>query len=247
MAERHVVVTGGARGIGSAILRCLVNTGASGYSIDVINPDDPITGVRYFTADLGSQAEVEQAFSEISQVDVLVNNAGIQRAGLVGMQDPADWRRVIDVNLIGAYECIRCSSPKMPRGASIISIASVAAFIGLPGRSAYAAAKAGLLGMSRALAVEFAPRDITVNAVCPGFIHTAFVDGAIKDGSLNIGSMMERVPLNRMGFVDEIAGAVKFLASEEARYITGQSITVDGGWTIQGINQAPDWLTTQVD
>jgi NAD(P)-dependent dehydrogenase (short-subunit alcohol dehydrogenase family) len=101
--------------------------------------------------------------------------------------------------------------------------------------------------MSRALAVEFAPRDITVNAVCPGFIHTAFVDGAIKDGSLNIGSMMERVPLNRMGFVDEIAGAVKFLASEEARYITGQSITVDGGWTIQGISQAPDWLTTQVD
>jgi NAD(P)-dependent dehydrogenase (short-subunit alcohol dehydrogenase family) len=245
MATRHVVVTGGARGIGEAILRTFINLGASGYSIDAIDPDDAIPGVQYLTADIGSQAEVEQVFAEIPKVDVLVNNAGIQRAGLVGIQDPADWRQVIDVNLIGAYEGIRCALPKMERGASIISIASVAAFIGLPGRSAYAAAKAGMLSMTRALAVEFAPRDITINAVCPGFIHTAFVDGAIKDGSLNLAAMMERVPLNRMGHVDEIASAVKFLASEEARYITGQSITVDGGWTIQGINQVPDWLTTQ--
>jgi 3-oxoacyl-[acyl-carrier protein] reductase len=247
MAARHVVVTGGARGIGDAILRTFVGLGDTGYSIDIVDPDDVISGVHYLTADIGAPSEVERAFAEIPRVDVLVNNAGIQRRGLVGIQDPADWRRVIDVNLIGAYECIRCASPRMHRESSIISISSVAAFVGLPGRSAYSAAKAGLLGMTRALAVELAPRGITVNAVCPGFTRTALYDVSIEDGSLTLASMVERVPLDRLGHVDEIAGAVRFLASADARYITGQSITVDGGWTIQGINQAPDWLTTRPD
>lgn len=245
MEQRHVVVTGGARGIGDTILRTFVASGAVGHSLDAMEPDNLISGVNYLTGDVGLPEDVERMFAAIPRVDVLVNNAGIQRAGLVGTQETSEWRRVIDVNLIGAYDCIRCAYPKMASGGSIISIASVAAFVGLPGRSAYAAAKAGMLGMTRSLAVEFAARSITVNAVCPGFIHTAFVDGAIENGSLNLAAMMERVPLNRMGRTNEIAEAVSFLASDNARYITGQSITVDGGWTIQGLNQVPEWLTTQ--
>jgi len=115
-------------------------------------------------------------------------------------------------------------------------------FIALPGRSAYAAAKSGMLGLMRVLSLELADRGIRVNAVCPGFTRTQIIQQGIENGSLTTDWMLERVPLGRLAETSEIANAVGFLASDDASFITGQSLVVDGGWTIQGINRAPDWL-----
>jgi NAD(P)-dependent dehydrogenase (short-subunit alcohol dehydrogenase family) len=132
----------------------------------------------------------------------------------------------------------------MPEGGAIVSIASTAAFVGMPGRAAYSTAKAGILGMTRVMAVELAPRKVKVNAVCPGFTRTAFVQQGIDDGSLDLDWMMQRVPYRRMAEPGEIAQAVDFLAGERAAYVTGQALVVDGGWTIQVIGEAPDWLAS---
>lgn len=238
-----VVVTGGSRGIGHAILAAFIAEGFAGYSLDLSEPPTPVDGVRYLYADVTNKESVAKAFGQIPQVDCLVNNAGIQRAGLVGQQDAVEWEKVIATNLTGGYLCIREALPLMASGSSIVSIASTAALVGLPGRSAYCAAKAGLISMSRAISIELAPRGIRVNAVCPGFTQTPLVEQALVDGSLNEQTMLERVPMGRLAVPEEIASVVLFLASPAASYITGQAIVVDGGWTIQGVNQVPEWLS----
>jgi 3-oxoacyl-[acyl-carrier protein] reductase len=133
----------------------------------------------------------------------------------------------------------------MPRdgGSSIVHIASTAAQVGLPGRGPYSAAKAGLLALTRVMAVELASVGIRVNAVGPGFTRTGLVDQAIRDGSLNEPWMLERVPMGRLAEPLEIARVVRFLASDEASYVTGQVVFVDGGWIAQGIGKAPNWLS----
>ena len=129
-------------------------------------------------------------------------------------------------------------------GGAIVSIASTAAVVGLPGRGPYCAAKAGILGLTRALALEVAAAKIRVNAVAPGFTRTKFIEQGLADGSLREDWMVARVPMHRLAEVEEIAEAVRFLAGEESSYMTGQSIVVDGGWTVQGLPEAPDWLQT---
>ena len=131
---------------------------------------------------------------------------------------------------------------KRGKGGAIVSIASTAAFVGLPGRGPYCAAKAGILGLTRALALEVAPSKIRVNAVAPGFTRTKFIEQGLADGSLQEDWMVARVPMHRLARVEEIAEAVRFLSGEESSYMTGQSIVVDGGWIIQGIPEAPEWL-----
>jgi NAD(P)-dependent dehydrogenase (short-subunit alcohol dehydrogenase family) len=128
------------------------------------------------------------------------------------------------------------------KGGAIVSIASTAAFVGLPGRGPYCAAKAGILGLTRSLALEVASAKIRVNAVAPGFTRTKLIEQGLKDGSLREDWMVARVPMRRLAQIDEIAEAVRFLAGHESSYITGQAVVVDGGWTIQGIPEAPDWL-----
>ena len=238
------VVTGGARGIGEAIVQALAQDGDTVFSLDLIDPENPVAGATYLHADVADPESVRRAFVQIERLDALVNNAGIQRVGLIGELPHEHWLAVIGTNLTGAFVCNSIAVPMMrkQRSGSIVHIASTGAFVGLPGRGAYCAAKAGLLGLTRVMAVEVATEGIRVNAVAPGFTRTGLVNQGLADGSLEEAWMIERVPMRRLATPAEIAAAVQFLTSEKASFITGQCLVVDGGWTIQGINQAPDWL-----
>jgi NAD(P)-dependent dehydrogenase (short-subunit alcohol dehydrogenase family) len=250
-AGRVAVVTGAARGIGDAIARALVEAGTRVVSLDTLEPADPRRGVRYVAADVSDPESVAEAFADVDRVegrlDVLVNNAGIQRVGLTGQLSFEDWSAVIGTHLTGNFLCcseaVRRMLERGTRGA-IVSIASTAAIVGIPGRGPYCAAKAGILGLTRALAVEVAPAGIRVNAVAPGFTRTQLIQQALDDGSQREDWMLERVPIGRLATPEEIARVVRFLASDDAAYVTGQVIVADGGWTIQGVLRAPDWLVS---
>jgi 3-oxoacyl-[acyl-carrier protein] reductase len=157
-----------------------------------------------------------------------VNNAGVTRDGLAVRMKPADWELVIDTNLQGSFLCIQAVLPTMMRNrwGRIINIASVVGESGNAGQANYVASKAGLIGLTKALAQEMAPRDITVNAVAPGFIDTDMT--AVLSDELKV-KLLAHVPLRRLGRADEIAAAVRFLASDEAGYITGHVLNVNGG------------------
>ena len=242
--SRVVVVTGAGRGIGARIAREFSQLGDDVVGLDLAAPEETVPGVRHVELDVRDPGSVAAAFGTLDRVDVLVNNAGIQRVGLVGRQPVHEWLAVIDTNLNGAYFCAREAVTRMPDGGAIVSVASTAALVGLPGRSAYSAAKAGLLGLTRTMGVELAPRRIRVNAVCPGFTRTALIQQGIDDGSLDLDWMLQRVPFGRLAETQEIARAVQWLASEDASYVTGQAVVVDGGWTVQGIGAVPDWLAS---
>jgi NAD(P)-dependent dehydrogenase (short-subunit alcohol dehydrogenase family) len=249
--ERVAVVTGASRGIGDAIARRLVSEGARVVSLDPAAPAAPREGIRDVEADVSDPASVAAAFASVDaeegSVDVLVNNAGIQRVGLAGKLAFEDWQAVVGVHLTGMWLCCSEAIPRMTaqgRGGAIVSIASVAGFVGLPGRGPYSAAKAGIMGLTRVLATEGAAANVRVNAVAPGYTRTEMLQQALDDGSQQESWMTASVPLDRLGDPDEIARVVCFLAGDGASYVTGQTILVDGGWTIQGIQAAPDWLTT---
>ncbi|HEV3044044.1 MAG TPA: SDR family NAD(P)-dependent oxidoreductase [Roseiarcus sp.] len=251
LSGRVAAVTGGARGIGDAIAARLLIDGASVFALDKAAPSEPRDGVVYLEADVTDPASVAAAFKAIDaaagQIDILVNNAGIQRVGLVGKVSFADWSAVVATHLNGFFLCASEAVPRMVargKGGAIVSIASTAAFVGLPGRSAYCAAKAGILGLTRALSLEVASVGIRVNAVAPGFTRTKFIDQALADGSLQEDWMIARVPMKRLAATEEIANAVRYLAGDEASYVTGQSLVADGGWIVQGIPHAPSWLQT---
>jgi 3-oxoacyl-[acyl-carrier protein] reductase len=241
-----VVVTGGARGIGEAIVQAFAQDGYDAFSLDLIDPEQPVAGATYLRANVADPESVRSAFADIERVDVLVNNAGIQRVGLIGQLAHEDWLSVVGTNLTGAFVCNSIAVPMMREqgSGSIVHIASTAAVVALPGRGAYSAAKAGLLALTRVMAVELATEGIRVNAVAPGFTRTGLVEQALADGSLEDGWMLERVPMGRLATPSEIAAVVHFLASDAATFVTGQCIVADGGWTIQGISQAPDWLAS---
>jgi NAD(P)-dependent dehydrogenase (short-subunit alcohol dehydrogenase family) len=254
LAGRVAVVTGAARGIGDAIAERLLADGAKVFSLDKTAADEPRAGVAYLEADVTDPASVADAFKAIDaqagQVDILVNNAGIQRVGLVGKLSFADWSAVVATHLTGFFLCASEAVPRMAargKGGAIVSIASTAAFVGLPGRGAYCAAKAGILGLTRALSLEVASAGIRVNAVAPGFTRTKLIDQGLADGSLQEDWMVARVPMKRLAATREIANVVRYLAGDEASYVTGQTIVADGGWTVQGIPHAPSWLQTPAD
>ena len=244
-------VTGGARGIGDGIAARLAQDGARVFALDRISPEERREGVTYLETDITSPESVAAAFhtidSQAGQIDILVSNAGIQRVGLIGKISFADFSAVVATHLNGFFLCASEAVPRMVKrgmGGAIVSIASTAAFVGLPGRGPYCAAKAGILGLTRALALEVASAKIRVNAVAPGFTRTKLIEQGLSDGSLREDWMVARVPMRRLAQVDEIAEAVRFLAGRESSYMTGQAIVVDGGWTVQGIPDAPDWLQT---
>ncbi len=250
LSGRVAAVTGAARGIGDAIAARLLADGANVFALDKMRPEELRAGVTYLEADVTDPASVAAAFKAIDaaagQIDILVNNAGIQRVGLVGQISFADWSAVIATHLNGFFLCASEAVPRMVTRSkgSIVSIASTAAFVGLPGRGPYCAAKAGILGLTRALALEVATSGIRVNAVAPGFTRTKFIDQGLADGSLQEDWMLARVPMKRLAATEEIANVVRYLAGDEASYVTGQTIVADGGWTVQGIPHAPSWLQT---
>ena len=243
------VITGAARGIGDAIAARLLEEGAKVFSLDMNGPDEARDGVIYLTADVGSPDSVAEAFGavdrEAGQIDVLVNNAGVQRVALAENMRPEDWHVVLNTHLTGMHLCCAEAIRRMRargKGGAIVSIASAAAIVGIPGRGPYSAAKAGIEGLTRVYATETAAANIRVNAVAPGSTRTKLIEQGLRDGSIRGEWQIERIPMGRLAEPREIADPVVYLASDRASYITGQTLVVDGGWTVQGMVHIAEWL-----
>ncbi|MFY9264607.1 MAG: 3-oxoacyl-ACP reductase FabG [Solirubrobacterales bacterium] len=239
-ARRVALVTGASRGIGRAIARRLASDGhdvAITYSADADGAGETAKlveaeGARcvILQADVRDVASIESAFAEIDArlgpVAVLVNNAGVRRDGLAVRLTDEQWSETIDANLTGAFNCSRAALRPMisARHGRIVMISSVSGIHGNPGQAAYGASKAGLIGLARTLAKEYARKNITVNVVAPGPVATAMTEGLVD-------KIVAAVPLGRAGTPEEVAAAVSFLTSDEAAYITGTVLPVDGGMT----------------
>jgi 3-oxoacyl-[acyl-carrier protein] reductase len=241
-ANQVAIVTGAGRGIGHAIAVRLASEGArvavvSRTEQNALKTAEEINAkfpglAKAYAVDVAQSAAVkklaEQILADFSRVDILVNNAGLTRDGLFMRMSEEDWDVVLDTNLKGAFNFIQAVIRPMlkQRSGHIINIASVSGLTGNAGQANYAASKAGLIGLTKTIAREVASRGITCNAVAPGFITTDMTDvlpEAVKTG------VTSQIPLARFGEPDDIASAVAFLASSEANYITGQTLTVDGG------------------
>jgi 3-oxoacyl-[acyl-carrier protein] reductase len=237
-AGKTAVVTGGARGIGATLAERLALEGFRVFVVD-IEPDgaarlpEGVEVRRLDVTDVEAVSELMAAVvAESGAIDLLVNNAGITRAAPLEQLAASDWRAVIDVNLNGAFNCLQAAGRHMlevGRGA-IINISSVSAERGSPGRTAYSVSKAAINGLTRAAAVEWAERGIRVNAVGPGYIATGVYAAAVSAGRIREADVLARTPARRLGTIDEVADAVVFLASDAARFITGQVLYVDGGF-----------------
>ena len=239
LANKVAIVTGGGRGIGQAIALRLAQEGAKVAICDVQNSEETAARIVELggaalalkvdiTADSQVKEAVETILSEWATIDILVNNAGITRDGLLKRMSESEWDAVLDVNLKGAFLFSRAVLRPMlkQRRGRIISIASIVGLMGNPGQTNYAASKAGLIGFSKSLAREVASRGITVNCVAPGFIASDMTD-ALSEAQRK--ALLDQVPLGEIGLPEDVAAAVAFLASDDARYITGQTINVDGG------------------
>ncbi len=242
LADRVAVVTGASRGIGRVVAQQLAQLGAS-VIVNYKTQAEAATRVvaeivagggvaEAIAADVASAEAVDalfrQALARFGRCDILVNNAGIIRDNLLLRLEAADFDAVLETNLKGAFLCARAALKPMlrQRFGRIVNMSSVVGLQGNPGQTNYAAAKAGLIGLTRALAKEVGSRQITVNAVAPGFIET---DITSHLGDASRTALLERIPLGRLGTADDVAGLVGFLCTPAAAYITGQVIAVDGG------------------
>jgi len=246
LKDKVAVVTGASRGIGRAIAERLASEGAKvvvNHRASSEQAEEVVKAIR----DQGGEAvamqadvsdfqqahELMQAITkEFGRIDVLVNNAGTTRDTLLMMMKESDWDLVIDTNLKSVFNCCKAVARGMVRQRSgrIINITSVAGLAGNPGQTNYAASKAGIVGFTKSLAKELGTRHITVNAVAPGFVPTALTNSLPEDLKQ---AAIEHTPLGRFGEPEEIAAAVAFFASDEAGYITGQVLSVDGGLAMQ--------------
>ncbi len=238
---RTALVTGASQGIGEAVARRLAAAGArlvlaarSTDKLEALAEELRAAGAEAtpLTLDLAAPDSVDERLAELSEpfseIDVLVNNAGITEDKLLARMDLEAWQRVLSVNLTGAFAVTRsvCKGMMRRRWGRIISVSSVVGLMGNPGQANYAAAKAGLVGFSKSLARELASRGITVNVIAPGYIATAMTEALAE----NTKTELERaIPLRRLGVGDDVAWAAVYLASEEAGYVTGHVLNVSGG------------------
>ena len=238
LSGKTALVTGASGGIGGAIAQALKNQGArlalSGTRVDALQTlaDELGEGTAVLPCDLSDAAAcaglVGQAEAALGQVDILVNNAGLTRDSLALRMKDEDWELVLRVNLGSAFRLSRAALRGMMkrRWGRIVGITSVVGVIGNPGQANYAASKAGMIGMTKSLAMEVASRGITVNCIAPGFIETAMT-GALDEGQKE--KLLATIPSGRLGSADDVAAGAAFLASEEAGYVTGQTLHVNGG------------------
>ena len=246
MAEKRVaLVTGAGRGIGACIAKTLA---AEQCDIAVVDYSDASAAeetmrelaalgvaARYYQCDVSDlaavKAVVDTIVKDFGKIDILVNNAGVTADNLLMRMSEAEWDRVLSINLKGCFNMIKHVTPYMlrKRYGRIVSISSVVGLMGNAGQANYAASKAGIIGLTKSVAKELGSRNITANAVAPGFIRTAMTD-ALTDEQKQ--AMYKLIPLGSLGEVQDIANAVKFLVSEDARYITGVALKVDGGMYI---------------
>jgi 3-oxoacyl-[acyl-carrier protein] reductase len=230
---RLALVTGGSRGIGRAIAVELANAGAQvvvGYRSGAEEAEQVAAeiGGRAVQADVSDPAEAARLVEEAGEIDILVNNAGLTRDGLIARMSDEDWRTVIDTNLGGVFATCRAAARGMMkrRSGAIVNLSSVVGVHGNPGQTNYAASKAGIIGFTKALARELATRNVRANTVAPGYIETALTDvlpEAVRE------HLLAATPLARLGVPADVAGAVRFLCSDEASFITGEVLLVDGG------------------
>lgn len=242
--SKVALVTGASRGIGAAIAKRLATDGfrvVVNYAGSTDKAEAVVREIREAGGEaLAIQANVaeadavkqmiKQTIDTFGQLDCVVNNAGITRDGLLMRMKEADFDAVIDTNLKGAFLVTQAATrPLLKTNGRIINIASVVGISGNPGQANYVAAKAGLIGLTKSVARELASKGVTVNAICPGFIETDMTDELTEEQrNLSLG----QIPLKRFGQTDDIASLVSFIASDEARYITGQTLAVDGGMTM---------------
>jgi len=242
---KRIVITGAGRGIGFAIAHAFAREGAKvavisrnptscGAAAKEINATHP-DSAKFYTLDVSDYDSVQEVaktiVGDLGGIDILVNNAGVTRDGLLMRMKSEDWDTVLDTNLKGAFNLVKALQRPLMKGTDprIINISSVIGLIGNAGQANYAASKAGLIGLTKSIARELAGRKVTCNAIAPGFITTDMTDELSDDLKQGI---ISKVPLADFGQVDDIANATLFLASPEARYITGQVLAVDGGMTM---------------
>ena len=242
LTDKIVLVTGASRGIGKAIALAFAKEGATvvvNYAGNQQAAEDTLAQIQALGADgmlyqcdvsdfSAAETMVKDVKEKYGAIDVLVNNAGITRDGLLMRMKEADWDAVMNTNLKGVFNCTKAATKFMmkQKSGSIINISSVVGLMGNAGQTNYAAAKAGIIGFTKAAAKEFASRGIRVNAIAPGFIETEMTDvlpESVKEG------MIQSIPLGRMAKAEEVADGVVFLASDKAKYITGQVLNIDGG------------------
>ena len=239
--DKVVVVTGGTRGIGKAVSKLFARNGAK-LSVVSRRPESADAALEEFKKDglevnniianIGDEDQVrkmiKKVVDEYGKIDILVNNAGIAKDNLLIRMKSEDWNDVLQINLSGAFHCIKAVSKYMlkARYGRIINVTSVVGISGNAGQANYSASKAGLIGLTKSTAKELASRNITVNAVAPGYIETDMTDSLGADAK---NSFLQNIPLNRPGTPEDVAKLICFLASEDASYITGQTINVDGG------------------
>jgi NAD(P)-dependent dehydrogenase (short-subunit alcohol dehydrogenase family) len=246
---KTALITGGAKGIGLAISQELINDGwnvvitgrdasaiASAVAGLATGPGKAVGKVM----DVRDRASIDAVFAEMrtefNSLDSLINCAGVIIRDESEVLSENDWNTVIDTDLSGVFKCSQAAYADLVKspGATIVNVGSIAGSVGIAGRAGYTAAKAGLEGLTRTLGLEWANHDIRVNAVAPGWTRTEMVAGGIKDGRLSEAALTARIPQQRLAEPSEIAKVIKFLMSADSSYITGQTIVVDGGITING-------------
>jgi len=233
MTPKTAFVTGASRGIGLACAQALASTGAhvilaARDAVKLEAASATIPESSWIAIDMSSQDSIKEAFAKAGKVDILVNNAAVTKDGLALRMKKDDWDAVLATNLTGSFLAVQQVLQGMmkQRWGRIINISSIVGETGNPGQANYVASKAGLIGLTKSLAQEIASRNITVNAIAPGFIDTDMTAGLSDELKQ---TMLAHIPLKRFGKPEDVAAAVKFLASEEAGYITGAVLNVNGG------------------